>query len=146
MAAGRTTATVPIDVPVRESKGNGAVEKGVKTWQGHFRTLKGQLEHGIGVEVPKDHPVLQWLAWWSASVLNRVAVKSHGQTVFEHTVGHRMKTPLCAFGESLLYRTKRHIGALNKYDSEWTDGSFLGVFGLGVSVLVGHIEWNQQNN
>ena len=98
--------------------------------------LEDHLGHGIGAEVLKDHPVLQWLAWWSASVLKRVAVKSHGRTVFEHTVGHRMKTPLCAFGESFLYRTKRHIGALNKYDSEWTDGIFLGVSGLGVSVLV----------
>ena len=65
MAARRTTATVPTPVPVRESKGNGAVEKGVKTWQGQFRTLKDNLGHGIGVEVPKGHPVLQWLAWGS---------------------------------------------------------------------------------
>ena len=36
-----------------------------------------------------------------------------------------------------MHRTKRHIGALNKYDSEWTDGIFLVVSGLGVSVLVG---------
>ena len=63
VAAKRTTATVPVDVPVRESKGNGAVEKGVKTWQGQLRTLKVPLEHGIGVEVPKDHPVLRWLTW-----------------------------------------------------------------------------------
>ena len=74
------------------------LKKGVNTWQSKFRTLirtlKDHLEHGIGVEVPKDHPVLQWLAWWSVSVLNMVAAKSHGRTVFEHTVGHRMKTPL----------------------------------------------------
>ena len=114
VAAMRTAATVPIHVLARESNGNGAVEKGVEAWQGQFRTLKDHLEHGIGGEVPKDHPVLQWLTWWSASVLNRVAVKSHGRTVFEHTVGHRMKTPLRAFGESMLYRTKRHIDYLRQ--------------------------------
>ena len=30
----RSAPTVPIDVPVRESKANGAVERAVKTWQG----------------------------------------------------------------------------------------------------------------
>ena len=49
VAARSTTATVPIDVLVRESKGNGAVEKGLMTWQGQFWTLKDHLEHGIGV-------------------------------------------------------------------------------------------------
>ena len=32
--------------------------------------LKYLLEHGIGIEVPTDHPVLQCLAWWAASVFN----------------------------------------------------------------------------
>ena len=44
----RTAPTVPIDVAVRESKGNGAVERGVKTWQGQFRTLKSHMEHELG--------------------------------------------------------------------------------------------------
>ena len=33
IAARRTAATVPLDVPVKESKGNGAVEKAIRTWQ-----------------------------------------------------------------------------------------------------------------
>ena len=41
----RSVPTVPIDVPVRESKANGAVEKAVRTWQGQFRTLKSQIEN-----------------------------------------------------------------------------------------------------
>ena len=70
-------------------------------------------------------------------MLNRVAVKSHGKTVFEHTTGHRMKTPLCAFGEAILWRRKRHVGSLNKWDSEWVDSVFLGVSGMSNSVIVG---------
>ena len=72
VAALRTA--VPIDVPVRPSKGNGAVEKGVETWQGRLQTLKDQLEHGIGTEVPKDQPGLQWLDWWSELLLNSFAL------------------------------------------------------------------------
>ena len=57
--------------------------------------------------------------------------------MFEYATGHRMKTPLSCFGEAILWRAKRHAGALNKYDSEWSDGIFLGIEGMGVSVLVG---------
>ena len=75
-------------------------------------TRKGsRLEHVIGFEVPKDHPVSQWLACWLASLLNRVAVKSHGRTVFEHSIGHRMKNPLCTLWKAVLFRTERHFGA-----------------------------------
>ena len=112
----------------------------MKTWQGQLRTLKDRLEHGIGDKVPKDLPVLQWLAWWSASVLHRVAVKSHGRTVLEHTVGHRMKTPLCAFWKAVLFRSERHIGALNQYDSEWTDGIFLGRILIGCQCIGWYFE------
>ena len=56
----RSAPTVPIDVPVRESKANGAVERAVKTWQGQFRTLKSHLEHSIGKQLDKKHPIFQW--------------------------------------------------------------------------------------
>ena len=68
---------------------------------------------------------------------NRIAIKVHGQTVYEYTTGHRMKVPLCALGELVLWRTKRHVGALNKWDSEWSDGIFLDVSGTTNSVIVG---------
>ena len=57
--------------------------------------------------------MIQWLAVWSAGVLNRVVVRSHGRTVFEQVTGHRMKSPLALFGEAVMWRRKRHPGALN---------------------------------
>ena len=69
VSAKRSQPTVPLDVPVRESKGNGAVEKAVRTWQGQFRTLKSHLESEIGTEIDKKHPILQWMAWWAGSLL-----------------------------------------------------------------------------
>ena len=137
IAARRRAPTVPLDVPTRESKGNGAVEKTVRTWEGQYRTLKSHLESEIGVVLPKRHPVLQWCAWWSASLLNRVVVKSHGRTVFEYTTGHRMKVPVSCFGEAVLWRRKRSAGAMNKHDSEWADGIYLGISGTSTSVLIG---------
>ena len=73
IGAQRSAPTVPIDVPVRGSKGNGAVEHAVRTWAGQFRTLKSQLEEGIGCTFDKKHAMLQWCASWAASVLNRSA-------------------------------------------------------------------------
>ena len=90
----RYSPAVPLEVPVRESKANGAVERAVRTWQGQLRTLKSHLESGIDFVLPREHPILQWCAWWAASLLNRVAVQSHGRTVFEYATGLRMKTQL----------------------------------------------------
>ena len=38
VSAKRSAPTVPLNVPARESKGNGAAENAVRRWQGHFRT------------------------------------------------------------------------------------------------------------
>ena len=135
--AKRSAPTVPLDVPVRESKANGAVENAVRRWQGQFRTIKSHLEAELKVELPREHPVLQWMSVWAAGILNRVPIRSHGRTVYEHVTGHRMKVPLAIFGESVMWRRKRHPGALNKFDSEWADGIYLGVAGLSTEAVIG---------
>ena len=137
IAARRTPPTVYLDVPARESQANGAMERAVRTWEGQFRTLKSHLEYEIGIKLPKDHPVLQWCAWWAAEVINRVAVKKHGRTVYEYVTGHRMKTTLTSFGEAVLWRRKRSLGDLNKHDSEWAEGIFLGVASDSIQAIIG---------
>ena len=74
--------------------------------------------------------MLQWCASWAGSVMNRSAVKSHGRTVYEYVTGHRMKCQLAMFGESVLWRAKRHSGNLNKHDPEWHDAVYLGISGV----------------
>ena len=71
-----------MDVPARESKANGAMEKAVRTWAGQFRTLKSHLEYETKIELPLHHPVLQWMAWWAAGIFTRFAVRHHGRTAF----------------------------------------------------------------
>ena len=46
--AKRSAPTVPLDVPVRESKANGAVKDAVRRWQGQFRTMKSHVEAELG--------------------------------------------------------------------------------------------------
>ena len=44
VAGSREYFTVPTDVPVTESKGNGGMEKAARTLSGQYRTLKSHLE------------------------------------------------------------------------------------------------------
>ena len=107
IAGTRAYPTVRIDVPVKETKGNGGMEREVRTWAGQYRTSKAHLEYELKVELPLDPPTLQWMALWAASLLNRVAVRHHGRTTREFITGHKMKLPLPCFGETLLWRQKR---------------------------------------
>ena len=75
----------------KESKNNGAVEKAVQTWEGQFRTLKSHIEFELARAIPKDHPALQWCAWWAAQVVNRATVKHNGRRVVEYMTGHKNK-------------------------------------------------------
>ena len=43
---------------------------------------------------------------------------------------------MTCFGEKLLWRRKRSPAALNKHDSEWTEGVFVGLTGSSNEVLV----------
>ena len=120
-----------------ESKNNGAVEKAVQTWGGQYRTLKSHIELELGEAIPKDHPVLQCCAWGAAQMVNRAAVKHNARRVYEHTTGHKPKAPLVCFGETVYWREKRASDALNKYDSEISEGIRLGISGESNAVMVG---------
>ena len=60
VAAKRSAPTVPIDVPVRESKANGAVERAVRTWRGQFRTLKSHLDSRRSARAVSAAPLASW--------------------------------------------------------------------------------------
>ena len=132
VTARRQAPTIPIAVPVKESKGNGAVERAVRTWQGQFRTLKDHVEYEVKSELGPRHPLLTWCAWWAAALLNRVVVQPNGRSVYELSTGHRSKVPLAAFGEKLHWRAPRAVSGAGKFESEWEYGIFLGISGSEV--------------
>ena len=76
---------------------------------------KQHLESVIDMVLPREHPILQWFAWCTASLLDRVSINSHGRAVSEYAIGHCTKAQLSCFGEAMLWRAKRHVGALDKY-------------------------------
>ena len=57
IAAHREAATVPIDVPERDSTDNGAVERAIRTWQGMYRTIKIATERAVKRPLPILFPI-----------------------------------------------------------------------------------------
>ena len=43
-----TAPATAIDVPVQESKINGAVERAIKSWDGQLNTIRDHVEGGLG--------------------------------------------------------------------------------------------------
>ena len=70
VAIARQGETCPIESPVRESKSNGAMERTIRTWQGQLRTLRSSLEAKLGVRLPAEHVLTEWMCLWTAEVLS----------------------------------------------------------------------------
>ena len=71
---------VPEVPPVGESQSNGVVESAVKQVQGHFRTLRSQLQARYQELIPESHCILAWLMQHSAYTLNRYLKGNAGRT------------------------------------------------------------------
>ena len=66
IAVKRLAETIMIESPVRDSKSNGSVERAVRTWAAHARTLRHHLESRLKVNVPRTSALMTWLVAWSA--------------------------------------------------------------------------------
>ena len=59
VARAREAPTVPINVPVRDSKSNGAMERAIRIWQEMMRTIKCSVERRGEVPLPILHPLVE---------------------------------------------------------------------------------------
>lgn len=133
----REAPTTPIEVPVRESRANGACERAVRTWEGRFRTIKHHLEVEMQHQLSPSHPVWGWCGHWAANMLARVSVRETGRTAYEYVTGHRMRAALACFGEKVWFRRIRCDSGASKADPEYRLGVYLGMAGYGVEHLIG---------
>ena len=137
----RMAPTTPIDVPVKESNMNGAVERALRSWEGHFQTVRDHLDGEIaavdGRQIDATHPLWQWCAWWASSILDRYAVRPNGRTTCELITSHQTKLLVVSFGQHVLWRLPRKRSGAGKLDSEWHDGIFLGLGGTSSEAYIG---------
>ena len=108
MALLKMTATAVGNIAVRQSpaytsQAQGSVERFHRTLMGQIRALKLQLENNYGAHLTSKHPIMPWLVKHAACLLNRYAVHADGNTSYYRRWNKEHKTPICEFGETVLY-------------------------------------------
>ena len=94
IAQKRTAPIVPLDVPVRESKSNGNMERAIRTWQNSFRTVKEGLQEKLNREIPINSIIAEWISWWASELINRVRKNKFGRTAYQMVMGRDLARPL----------------------------------------------------
>ena len=89
--------------PAYTSQAQGSVERFHRTLAGQVRALKLQLETNYGIKLNSKHPIMPWLVKHAAYLLNRYSIHSDGNTSYYRRWGKEHKTPICEFGETVLY-------------------------------------------
>ena len=90
LALKRGCDTSIIHSPGRESKSNGAVERGIQTWKGQMGTMRLHLEDRQKITINANHPLLSWLADWACEAVNKYKVRD-GRTAYELMTGNKVK-------------------------------------------------------
>ena len=133
----RHAETTMVESPVRVSKANGQIERAIRTWQGQFRTLRGQLEDRLGCKILKGSPIMSWLINFSSDVLCRYKIHDNGRTNYEMVTGHRFRQPACGFAEKVHYKITTDKTHKSKMESEWGIGYYLGSNSRTLEHLIG---------
>ena len=113
--------------PRGHHQSNGLVEEAGKTTREYCRVLKLQIEACSGYTLEATADLSQWLIRWAAMLISRYSVGRDGLTPIERRRGRPCRLPTCIFGECVWYRLIRvGEGGVDKYDSEWRKGVWLG--------------------
>ena len=89
--------------PAYTSQAQGSVERFHRTLMGQVRALKLQLENNYNTRLTSKHPIMPWMVKHAAYLLNRYAVHADGNTSYYRRWNKEHKTPICEFGETVLY-------------------------------------------
>ena len=94
---------IPEVSPVGESQSDGDVESAVKQVQGHFRTLRLQLQARYQEIIPDNHPVLAWLIIHAALTMNRYQIGPDGRTPRQRLKARSFNREVTEVGECVWY-------------------------------------------
>ena len=90
----RPGMVIPTGNPVGESQSNGRVENAIKRVQEKTRTLRHQVEHGIGCKIPEASPIISWMVRRAAGLLSKYSPGDDGTTLFERIIQESCVVPL----------------------------------------------------
>ena len=127
--AQRTAQTFKQESPVGSSQSNGSIESAVAESEAQIRTGRLAMEHNYMHRIPINHQVVPWLVRHSGFCLSRFLIGHDGQSPYQRIRGRPFKSEILEFGEAVHYKKpKNTIGpGLNKWDSRWGVGIFLGI-------------------
>ena len=134
----RTLETVLMNAKKGDSKANGMIEKAIQDLEGIVRTLKLHLEQRIGVRIPPNHAIMEWLVEYAAEMLNRFRIGADDKTAHERTRGYHKLRDMAEFGESVLWKREGFAdGRLHKLEPKFENGIWLGIDPRNEEVLIG---------
>ena len=107
--------------PDSESPSNGNVENAIKEVQGHFRTVKSQVQARYNTVISEAHPILTWLVTHVSRTIYRHKIGPDGKTPRQRVKGKLFSKHLVVFGETVGY-LKPKSKMSGKYDSRWSTG------------------------
>ena len=96
--------TIPEHSPVRSSRSNGIIERGIKEVENQVRTMKSALDARLGSEIRASSNVLPWLVEFAAILVTRYLVGKDGKTPHERSRGKSSKMLDFDFGEQVHFR------------------------------------------
>ena len=129
--------TVTEHSAVEDSKGNGVIERAVKSIEGQTRVARSALEMRIGAKIEPEHAVMTWLIENVSLLLNRYEVGRDGRTAYERNKNKSSKLVGLAFGECVMWRRKPVGSNLAKLAVLWDVGVYLGVKGSTGEIIIG---------
>jgi hypothetical protein len=123
---------------VEDSKGNGVIERAVKSIEGQTRVARSALEARIGAKIEPEHAVMTWLIEHVSLLLNRYEVGRDGRTAYERNKNKSSKLMGLEFGECVLWRRRPVGNNLAKLAVLWDVGVYLGVKGSTGEIIIGN--------
>ena len=85
--------------------------------------------------IPPEHALVPWLVEWAGEVVRKFNFTENGRTVYEDTIGHRVKHWVIGFGERVQFRFAND-NVQNHYEGGWSEGICVGVVGRSSEYLV----------
>ena len=110
---------------VEDSKTNGFIERGVRSFEEQLRVMKLDLEARIGEKLEVDTRMMAWLVEHSTDILNKFQVSRDGKTSYERLKGRKYNGEVLPFGQPVMLRTTGKVqgGVMSE---RWIDDLWLG--------------------
>ena len=114
--------TILENSPPGDSKANGAAERAVGEVKGLIRTLRVALDRRLNCTLPETHPIFTFLIEYAGVLISKFKVWDHGKTAWEFLRGRRCSTPVCEFGEKVIFLPAKTVAS-----RDWQYGVYVGM-------------------